>query len=28
MLETDGLSGSIYTQPFDVEGEENGPDDL
>lgn len=23
-LETTGLSGSIYTQPFDVEGEENG----
>lgn len=23
-LETEGLSGSIYTQPFDVEGEENG----
>jgi len=24
MLEKEGLSGSIYTQPFDVEGEENG----
>jgi len=24
MLEDEGLSGSIYTQPFDVEGEENG----
>jgi hypothetical protein len=24
MLEREGLSGSIYTQPFDVEGEENG----
>ncbi|MVT09654.1 glycoside hydrolase family 2 protein [Chitinophaga tropicalis] len=24
LLETEGLSGSIYTQPFDVEGEENG----
>jgi len=24
LLEKDGLSGSIYTQPFDVEGEENG----
>jgi hypothetical protein len=23
-LEAEGLSGSIYTQPFDVEGEENG----
>jgi hypothetical protein len=23
-LELDGLSGSIYTEPFDVEGEENG----
>jgi tetratricopeptide (TPR) repeat protein len=23
-LESQGLSGSIYTQPFDVEGEENG----
>ncbi|HVI44924.1 MAG TPA: glycoside hydrolase family 2 TIM barrel-domain containing protein [Chitinophaga sp.] len=23
-LETEGLSASIYTQPFDVEGEENG----
>jgi hypothetical protein len=23
-LEADGLCGSIYTQPFDVEGEENG----
>lgn len=23
-LETEGLSGSIYTEPFDVEGEENG----
>ncbi|ATP56261.1 glycoside hydrolase family 2 [Pedobacter ginsengisoli] len=23
-LEEEGLSGSIYTQPFDVEGEENG----
>ncbi|UAY55743.1 glycoside hydrolase family 2 protein [Arachidicoccus terrestris] len=23
-LQTQGLSGSIYTQPFDVEGEENG----
>lgn len=24
LLEADGLSGSIYTQPFDVEGEQNG----
>ncbi|RYY27209.1 MAG: glycoside hydrolase family 2 [Chitinophagaceae bacterium] len=24
LLESDGLSGSIYTQPFDVEGEQNG----
>lgn len=24
MLEKEGLAGSIYTQPFDVEGEENG----
>ncbi|PWV47087.1 glycoside hydrolase family 2 protein [Chitinophaga sp. S165] len=24
MLEAEGLSGSIYTEPFDVEGEENG----
>lgn len=24
LLEAEGLSGSIYTQPFDVEGEENG----
>ena len=24
LLEAQGLSGSIYTQPFDVEGEENG----
>ncbi|OMP80060.1 glycoside hydrolase family 2 protein [[Flexibacter] sp. ATCC 35208] len=24
MLETEGLAGSIYTEPFDVEGEENG----
>jgi len=24
LLERDGLSGSIYTQPFDVEGEQNG----
>lgn len=24
LLEKDGLSGSIYTQPFDVEGEQNG----
>ncbi|SEW03825.1 Beta-galactosidase/beta-glucuronidase [Chitinophaga sp. YR573] len=24
LLEAEGLSGSIYTEPFDVEGEENG----
>jgi len=24
LLEAEGLSGSIYTQPFDVEGEQNG----
>jgi hypothetical protein len=24
LLEADGLSGSVYTQPFDVEGEQNG----
>jgi hypothetical protein len=24
LLQEDGLSGSIYTQPFDVEGEQNG----
>jgi hypothetical protein len=24
LLERDGLAGSIYTQPYDVEGEENG----
>src|SRR5690606_1500156 len=24
LLEREGLSGSIYTQPFDVEGEQNG----
>jgi len=24
LLEADGMSGSIYTQPFDVEGEQNG----
>lgn len=24
LLQRDGLSGSIYTQPFDVEGEQNG----
>jgi hypothetical protein len=24
LLEREGLAGSIYTQPYDVEGEENG----